>query len=99
MFILGNLFIAIGYVLRIVIIFFEFCIIVSSLLSFFMPYYNKFRGGFVDSVSNIILNPIRRFIPTILGSFDFSPMIGLLLLIFLDRFLIQSLLDLGLRLG
>ena len=98
MFILGNLFIAIGYVLRIVIIFFEFCIIVSSLLSFFMPYYNKFRG-FVDSVSNIILNPIIRFIPTILGSFDFSPMIGLLLLIFLDRFLIQSLLDLGLRLG
>lgn len=98
MFILANLFMAIGYVLRIVIIFFEFCIIMSALLSFFMPYYNKFRG-FVDSVSNIILNPIRRFIPTIVGSFDFSPMIALLLLIFLDRFLIQSLLDLGLRLG
>ena len=97
MFILGNLFIAIGYVLRIVIIFFEFCIIVSSLLSFFMPYYNKFRG-FVDSVSNIILNPIRRFIPTILEVLIFSHDWFIAVNI-LDRFLIQSLLDLGLRLG
>ncbi|HOB15920.1 MAG TPA: YggT family protein [Defluviitoga sp.] len=98
MFILGNLFVAIGYVLRIVVIFFEFCIIMSALLSFFMPYYNKFRG-FVDSVANVILNPIRRFIPIVIGPLDFSPMIGFLILIFLDRFLIQSLLDLGLRLG
>ncbi|PNR95292.1 YggT family protein [Petrotoga sp. 9PWA.NaAc.5.4] len=98
MFVLGNLFVALGSILRIVIIFFEFCIIISALLSFIMPYYNKFRA-FVDSVSNVILNPIRKFIPTIVGHFDFSPMIAFLMLFFLDRFLVQSLLDLGFRLG
>jgi len=56
MFVIANLLIALASILRIVIVFFEFCIIVSALLSFIMPFqYNRFRG-FVDSVTNIILN-------------------------------------------
>ncbi|POZ92242.1 YggT family protein, partial [Petrotoga halophila] len=70
MFVIANLLIALASILRIVIVFFEFCIIVSALLSFIMPFqYNRFRG-FVDSVANIILNPIRRFIPTVIGNID-----------------------------
>jgi len=99
MFVIANLLIALASILRIVIVFFEFCIIVSALLSFIMPFqYNRFRG-FVDSVANIILNPIRRFIPTVIGNIDLSPMIAFLILMFLDRFLVQSLLELGYRIG
>ncbi|RAO98934.1 hypothetical protein PW5551_06975 [Petrotoga sp. 9PW.55.5.1] len=95
MFVIANLLLALASVLRIMIVFFELCIIISALLSFIMPFqYSKIRV-FIDSSANIILNPIRKFIPTVIGSIDFSPMIAFLILFFLDRFLVQSLLELG----
>jgi YggT family protein len=50
-------------------------------------------------VSDLIFNPIRKFIPVYAGPFDLSPVIAILFLIFLDRFLIQTLFDIASRLG
>lgn len=98
MFALGNLLEAIAYILRITMNFLQISIIISVIMSFLIPYYSKIRS-FFDGVSNIILNPIRKYIPVYAGPFDLSPVIAILFLIFLDRFIIQTLFDLASRLG
>ena len=45
---------------------------------------------FIYSVTEPILAPIRRYVPR-LGMFDFSPMIALVLVAFIQRFLIGVL--------
>ncbi|MDN5343232.1 YggT family protein [Oceanotoga sp. DSM 15011] len=98
MFALGNFFTAIGTVLRISINFIELTIIISVVMSFLFPVYNKFKS-IVDSISEFFLRPIRRYLPVNIGMFDFSPFIAILILIFTDRFLVQTLIDFGNRLG
>ena len=97
MFVLGNFIRAVAVVLRIFIYFEEIAIIISALLSWFSPpYYNPVRA-FFDSAAEIVLRPIRRFIPP-LGFVDVSPLVAILILVFLDNFLVQTLFDLAVRL-
>lgn len=98
MFALGNFLEALAYILRISLNFFQISIIISVIMSFLFPYYSKIKV-FFDGISNIILNPIRRYLPVYAGPFDLSPAIGITILIFLDRFLVQTLFDLAFRLS
>ncbi|HQG02149.1 MAG TPA: YggT family protein, partial [Fervidobacterium sp.] len=52
---------------------------------------------FLRSLSDLIERPLRRFIPNI-GYVDITPIIAILILVFIDQFLAQTLIDLGLRL-
>jgi YggT family protein len=61
-------------------------VIVSVLLSYFMDPYHPVRRG-VDNIVQPMLNPIRRVVPLV-GMFDFSPLILILLLQFGSRILI-----------
>ena len=61
-------------------------VIVSILLSYFMDPYHPVRRG-VDNIVQPMLNPIRRVVPLV-GMFDFSPLILILLLQFAGRILI-----------
>lgn len=56
------------------------------------------REEVFDSLSSLVLNPIRRFLPPI-GSIDISPMIAIFALLFLDEFLVETLFDLAVRLS
>jgi YggT family protein len=96
-FVLSNFLVALAYVLRIAGNFFIICIIASTVLSFIMPYYNKYKA-LLDSISGIILNPIRKIMNFNFGAFDFTSMIGILIIIFFDRFIVQTLLDVAARL-
>jgi len=51
----------------------------------------------INQLSEPMLYPVRRRVPY-LGGIDFSPMIVLLALMFLDNFLVPSLQTLALRL-
>ncbi len=53
---------------------------------------------FLTSATEPILYPIRRRLP-MLGGIDFSPIIAILAIIFLQSFLVQSLAQLAARLG
>ena len=53
---------------------------------------------FLTSATEPILYPIRRRLP-MLGGIDFSPIIAILVIIFLQSFLVQSLAQLAVRLG
>ena len=94
MFILGNFLIAIGRVLHIVIYFFYFVIIIAAVLSWLRP--NPYHPviNIIYRLSDIIVNPIRRFVPP-LGFVDISPFITLLILYFIDLFIVRSIIQLG----
>ena len=64
-------------------------VIVSVILSYFMDPYHPVRRG-VDNIVQPLLEPIRRVVPLV-GMLDFSPLILILLLQLLGRFLIVFL--------
>ncbi len=97
MFVIGNFIQAIAVVLRIFIYFEEVAIIISTILSWTGPYYYSPIRNFFDTASEIVLRPIRKVIPPI-GGIDITPLFGILLLVFVDNFLVQTLFDLAVRL-
>ncbi|MFP4461630.1 MAG: YggT family protein [Thermotogota bacterium] len=97
MFILGNLLIGIAKVLQVVLYGYMFVLIIDAVLSFLPQMrYSPFRQV-ISSLANLVLNPLRRVIKPI-GQIDFTPYIAILIMIFLDAFLIQTLFDIGIRL-
>jgi YggT family protein len=54
---------------------------------------------FLYSVTEPVLYNIRRMIPVYFGGLDFSPIIVILAIIFLKTFLVQSLMQLAMRIG
>lgn len=65
---------------------FIYIVIASSLLSFFMPPYHPVREA-LDRIVDPFLAPIRRIVP-MAGTLDFSPLILIIAVQFLSRFLI-----------
>lgn len=98
MILFANLIIAIGKLLGAVLYFFQMMVIVSAVLSWVSadPYNPLVR--FINSSVDPLLRPIRRYIPSTFGRVDFSPLILLLVLLFLQGFLVQSILDVGMQL-
>ncbi len=95
MFVIGNFLWAIAVVLRILIYFEMFAVIISAVLSWF-PFYSPVKHIF-DAMAYPILAPLRKLVPPVY-TFDFSPLIAILILIFLDSFLVRTLMDLAVRL-
>ena len=97
MFVIGNLLVGVANVLHIVIYGYMFVLIINSVLSFLPQMnYSPFKQG-ISSLSDLVLNPLRRVIKPI-GGIDFSPYVAILAIIFIDSFLVQTLADLGYRL-
>ena len=92
MFVIANFVYAVALILRIAIQFEIFCVVVSAILSW-LPFYNRLTF-FCHQMADVVNRPIRRFLPP-LGPVDISPMVSILLLIFLDAFLVRSLFDLA----
>lgn len=70
---------------------FIWVVIASALLSFFMSPYHPIREA-LDRIVAPFLNPIRNIMPN-MGGLDFSPLILILAVDFLSRFLIVLLLS------
>ena len=64
-------------------------VIASVILSYFMDPYHPVRRG-VDNIIQPLLDPIRRVVPLV-GMLDFSPLILILLLQLIGRFLVVFL--------
>ncbi|KAF2958787.1 hypothetical protein AS159_03685 [Thermotoga sp. Ku-13t] len=97
MFVISNLLYALARVLQLFIYIELFAVIFSVILSWITPFrYSMFRQS-IDAIANILLKPLRRFIPPV-GPVDITPMIAIFLLVFLDNFLVRTLIDLAVRL-
>jgi YggT family protein len=96
MFIFGNLFTAVGYVLDTILTIYMWIIIISALLSWVNPDPYNPIVRFLYTVTDPVLRPIRKKIGITMG-IDISPMIVILIIMFLKYFVVSSLIDMGMR--
>lgn len=95
MLIFGNFLVGLATVLQIVLTVYMWVIIAQAVLSWVNPDPYNPIVRFIRQVTDPVLSQIRRRIPTVFGGIDFSPIIVLLGIIFLQEFLVKSLFQLG----
>ena len=98
MFVLGNFVTAVAHILSILLTILYWLILIRALISWVSPDPLNPIVQLLHQATEPILEPIRRLIPTWRIGLDLSPMIAFLLLIFLEKFLVATLLELGARL-
>ena len=96
MFIFSNLFSAAGHILNTILTIYMWIIIISALLSWVNPDPYNPIVRFMHTVTEPVLRPIRRRLGISMG-IDFSPMIVILIIMFLKYFIVASLFDMGAR--
>lgn len=99
MFVIGNLVSGIAHVVDILLSIYFWVIFIRAILSWIRPDpYNpivRIIYGMVDPVTY----RMQRYLPTRIGMIDLSPFLLMLIIIFLQRFLVKTLFDIGARLG
>ena len=95
MFIFGNLFHAVAYILDAVLSVYMWIIIISALLSWVNPDPYNPIVRFLYSVTEPVLRPIRRRLS--FSGIDISPLIVILAIMFVKYFIIASLFDIASR--
>ncbi len=96
MFIFGNLFHATAYILDVALTLYMWIIIISALLSWVNPDPYNPIVRFLYSVTEPVLNPIRRRLGFSLGV-DISPLIVILVIMFIKYFIVATLFDIASR--
>jgi len=91
MLVFRNLLIAVATVLEYVLVFFMFITIARAVLSWVSPDPYNPIVRFIHNVTEPVLYQIRKRLPMMYGSIDFSPIVVILLIIFLRIFLVDSL--------
>ena len=99
MFIMSNFLIAIAKILDIGLSLYMWIIIGRAVISWVNPDPYNPIVKFLNSVTEPILHPIRRRLPIYFGGIDFSPILVIMAIIFLQTFVVQSLIQLAARMG
>jgi YggT family protein len=98
MFIFANLLLAIAQILDIALTAYMWIVIISAVVSWVNPDpYNPIIR-FLRAVTEPVYRPIRRIIGYRLGPIDISPMIVILAIIFVQKFLVSSLIEFAYKL-
>ena len=95
MFVLGNLILAIANIFDIVLSLYMWIVIIAALISWVNPDPYNPIVRFLYSVTEPVFRPIRRLIGSRLGPIDISPLVVILAIMFIQRFLIHSLIELA----
>ena len=99
MFVVANFLAAVAKVIDIGLSLYTWIIIGRAVISWVNPDPYNPIVRFLNSVTEPVLSPIRRRLPLSLAGIDFSPVIVILGIIFVQSFLVQSLVQLAARLG
>jgi YggT family protein len=99
MFVIGNLVQAIAVVLDVVLQTLLLVILINALLSWVRPDPSNPIVMFLERVSDLVCDPIRRLIPTNVGGIDFAPFVAMLVIWFVKMFLVSTLNDVAVRMG
>ena len=95
MFVVGNFIVAIARIVDVALTVYLWLIIIRSVLSWVNPDPYNPIVRFIYQVTEPVMAPIRRWLPIRGMGIDFSPIIILLLILFLQSFLVKSLLELA----
>jgi len=95
MFVLGNFIIALAKVIDIVLTLYMWVIIFRALISWVNPDpYNQIVI-FLYRVTEPVLRPIRRILPMRNVGIDISPIVVILIIVFLQYFLVETIIQLA----
>ncbi|HPK52834.1 MAG TPA: YggT family protein [Smithellaceae bacterium] len=98
MFVFDNFVIALAKVIEIVLTIYMWLIIFRAVISWVNPDpYNKIVI-FLYRATEPVLKPVRRILPLRNTGIDFAPVIVVLIIVFLQYFLVESLIQLARRL-
>jgi len=98
MFILGNFFVALGSVIQVALTLYMWIVIARVILSWVSPDPYNPIVMIIRNATDPVLTPIRRRMPP-MGGIDFSPVLVLLAIMFLQIFVGNSLIGIGRSLG
>ena len=96
---LSNFMEAAAIVIRWVLQIYMWVIIARAILSWVSPDPYNPIVRFIHNITEPVLYQVRKRIPALMGGIDFSPIIVLLAILFLQHFVVQSLLDWADKLG
>lgn len=95
MFIFSNLFGAVAMLLHYALTFYMYVIIARAILSWVSPDPYNPIVRFINNITEPVLYQIRKRLPVTAGGIDFSPILVIFVIIFFQRFIVQSLFDLS----
>ncbi len=99
MFVLSNFLVAAAHILDILLTITYWLVLIRALISWVNPDPNNQIVQFLYKTTEPILYPIRRMLPFSLRfGIDISPIIAFLAIMFLKSFLVNTILDLAVRL-
>jgi YggT family protein len=99
MFIVSNFLIAIAKIIDIGLSLYMWLIIIRALISWVNPDPYNTLVRFLHSATEPILYPIRKRLPLFFGGFDFSPVLVIMAIFFIQTFFVQSLLQIAVRMA
>jgi YggT family protein len=92
MFVLANFLNAVAYVLEFVLSIYMYIIIARAIISWVNPAPYNPIVRFLYQVTDPVLNRVRRLLPN-MGGLDLSPLIVLLVIFFLQKFVVNSIFE------
>lgn len=99
MFVLGYFFAAVAGVVDAVLRIYLWVVIASAILSWVNPDPYNPIVRFLRAATEPVMYRIRQVLPLVFGGIDFTPLVVLLLIGFLQQFLVPVLYEVGFRLG
>jgi YggT family protein len=99
MFVFSNLIVALAYILSLGLNIYMWLIIARALVSWVNPDPYNPIVRFLYNVTEPVMGWVRRRVPLVFGGLDLSPILIILVIIFLDRFLVSTLYQLAARFG
>jgi YggT family protein len=99
MFVFGNLVLAVANVIDFILGIYKWILLITVLLSWVNPDPYNPIVRFLHAITEPVLRPIRRLIGFSLGPIDISPIIVFLVIMFMQSFLIRTLVKLAYKLG
>lgn len=98
MFILANFLYALANVLNMVLSLYMWIVIIRAVVSWVSPDPYNPIVRFLSAATDPLLYRVRRALPVSFGGIDFSPIILIIAIVFLQSFFVQSLRDLSMSL-
>ena len=92
MFVLANFLNAVAYVMEFVINIYMYIIIARAIISWVNPDPYNPIVRFLYQATEPVLSRVRRMLPT-MGGLDLSPLIVLIVIVFLQKFVINSIFE------
>ncbi len=99
MFVFGDLLISVATIIDYLLGLYKWIIIIAALISWVSPDPYNPIVRFLYAVTEPVFRPIRRLIGHRLGPIDISPVVVILVIIFLQSFLVRTVIKIGQQFG